>query len=366
MCTKTYTEDASDDSWGGNGSCAKGDAQINFSGKIGGGWTYALNIDPSDWKDSGNVGAEDATNDEVYVDKESAGIDMMSSVLLEKTFDMGLTVGIGDTGDGDKLKNYAGHWELVTHSDPVSGGGLKIAYAKAGLDASLVLGGLRAKADDDGALGNDFSIGAGYALKVGGSNIDVGASYHSTQFSDVVKEFGINKSFRNFDIGGTNYATLPDNATSMTFGAGATFGAYNIGVDYFSSTTKAKLCAAFPANLNPVACNTPAYAGATSNGEIKDTAMGAHVWASSGTWRPGLSYTSEKREISGDGAVGAQLAAVLEPTTTTQMGAGVAWHPKEGGPSIRFDYISVKDDDDNDDDDYTQMRVRLAASVNLL
>ena len=52
-CNVSLDTDDTTDSFGGSGSCAAPDAQINFSGKLADKWTYAFNLDSSEVKESG-------------------------------------------------------------------------------------------------------------------------------------------------------------------------------------------------------------------------------------------------------------------------------------------------------------------------
>merc|ERR1712224_387780 len=212
---------------------------------MGNGWTYGFNLDPSDWN------SVDEDNDDVLRPvAKNAGSDVISSVVITKDLGNGLTISLGDTGDGDKLKNYAGHWEGATHSDPDTSGGLKIAYAKGNLDASAVLGSGRAKGDDDAGLGSDISVGAG--MKFG--KFDVGASYHMVTWSDAAYKYGINNFAGNYQ----------KDSSALALGAGGSFGNYNVGVDMLSKTKNT--CAAAP-----MSSGTCAAAGET---ETKTTAIG--------------------------------------------------------------------------------------------
>jgi hypothetical protein len=307
-CTKSLDVDDTLDSFGGSGSCAAPDAQINFSGKLADKWTYSFNLDFSEVKESA-LGLADVPGH---------WGDVMSSIALTGDLGGGLTLSLGDTGDGDRLKNYAGHWELVEHANPDSAGGVKVAYGKGNLDASLVLGGLRGKGDDDAALGSDISVGAGFKF----GKFDVGASYHTQTYSDVVKKYGINKT------AAANGRPLTSN--SMAFGAGGSFGNFNVGVDYLMKT--AENCASAGGSGND--CADAAFA------TTETAAMGAHLWASSGVFRPGVSFTSETANTSLK-SISYDNSKVKE----TKMGAGVSWHPTSGfmsGLATRFDYTSTK------------------------
>ncbi len=307
-CTKSLDTDDTTDSFGGSGSCAAPDAQINFSGKLADKWTYAFNLDFSEVKESA-LGAAAV-----------AGYwgDVASSVLLTGDLGGGLNLSLGDTGDGDRLKQYAGHWELIEHANPDSAGGIKVAYAKGNLDASLVLGGLRGKGDDDAAIGSDISVGAGFKF----GKFDVGASYHTQTYSDVAQKFGIN--------GTGNAAGRKLTSKSMAFGAGGSFGNFMFGADYLMKT--AENCAA--GETQGDTCRDALFA------TTETSAMGFHLWGTSGQFRPGFSYTSETANTSTK-AISYDSSKVKH----TQMGAGVAWHPDSGfmsGLVTRFDYTSTK------------------------
>lgn len=321
-CTKSYGIDDTTDSFGGNGGCGASDVQVNFSGKMGNGWEYSFNMDPSDWAASTTPVA---TN---------AGSDVLTSVTITKDLGNGLTLSMGDTGDGDRLKNYAGHWEGATHSDPGTTGGLKVAYAKGNMDASLVLGSNRSLADDDAGLTNNMSFGGG--MKFG--KFDVGASYHMVTFSDVAKIYGLNKT-----------ASYPESINALAAGFGGSFGNFNVGVDYLSKTSK--VCGAVP--------NTTTGCAAASQTEVKASAIGAHLWASGGEWRPGFSYTTESTDTTANSAT--------STAKVDKMAGGVAWHPKAGGPSVRFLYQNSKTDGaDSTTNPETTMSVKISGSVTVI
>jgi len=324
-CSQSYGIDDTTDSFGGNGGCGSSDAQINFSGKMGNGWDYAFNLDPSDWSANAEAAASPvATN---------AGSDVLGSVAINKDLGNGLTLSFGDTGDGDKLKNYAGHWEGATHSDPGTTGGMQVSYGKGGLDASLTLGSNRALGDDDAGFFSNLSAGAGYTF----GKFDVGASYHTVTMSDTAYHNGINKL-------GPNVEKI----SAMAFSGGGSFGNYNVGADYLSKTTNA--------------CGADAPAGvcvAAATAETKVTAIGAHLWASGGEFRPGFSYTTETED--------AKVNVTTTTTVTTKMAGGVAWHPKAGGPSIRFMYQNSKTDGaDSTSNPDTKISLKISGSFTVI
>ena len=299
-CNVSYGVDDTTDSFGGNGSCGASDVQINFSGKLGNGWDYAFNLDPSEWGDVDTATASSPV-------EKSAAADMLSSVAINKDLGNGLTLSLGDTGDSGKSKQTAGHWELANHSDPGTKGGMKVSYAKGNLDASFTLGSGRAMGDDDASLGSDISVGAG--MKFG--KFDVGGSYHMINASDVVFQNGVNKEGGNLE-----------KISAMVFGAGGSFGNFNVAADFMTKTQNACLVD-----------HTGTCAAATSL-ETKTTSMGMHLWASSGVFRPGFSYSTE--------TVKNEWNNLSAETKVNAMGAGVAWHPKEGGPSVRLAYQNKK------------------------
>jgi len=322
-----------------DGGCAGGgDVAINFSGKVKG-WSYYFDIDPSNKLDEktdfsalgGNAGAASLGSG-----------DMLGSVKLSKDLGNGLTLHLGDVGDGDQLKNYAGHWEAATHADPNSvGGGAQIAYSKGNINATFSYGGNSGDGNNDGS-----NIAFGGNMKFG--KFDVGASYHMKSAGDTGKVYATKDGSTNSGV----------SSTSMTFGAGGSFGAYSFGVDYLSREDK----------VNDTYASTTAKEDTT-----KTTAMGVHVWATDGTFRPGLSWTSSTEKFTD--------ASTTNGTNDHErkygsMAVGVAWHPKDDDGYVRFIYSSVSDDQCTSTPcveavgvnvtEYSKMQLKVGTSVTIL
>ncbi len=155
-CTQTYGQEVTNATNGSNnGSCSATDFEIEFSGNLGGGWSYFFEIDPS---------------------ANGAAAAAVGTVALTKDLGNGLTLSLGDTGDGSR-ESLGGHWDLVDNLGGNGEGGVKVSYAKGSLAASAVYGG-KSYALDRG----DTSISVGGDYKIAGAH--VGFSYHTDKPSD--------------------------------------------------------------------------------------------------------------------------------------------------------------------------------------
>jgi hypothetical protein len=271
-CTKTYGEEVTNGTNGkNNGSCSATDWEIEFSGKLGGGWSYFFEIDPS-----GN-GSSAAS---------------VGTINLTKDLGNGLTLDLGDTGDGSR-ESLGGHWDIIDGAGGNGEGGIKVSYSKGAINASAVYG-AKSYVVDTGD--SSISVGADYTM----SGAVVGFSYHTTTPS-------AEKALH----GGTQ-------ATSgYVISAGWANKSFAVGFDMTNAEEKA--CAT-------AECGSDQLDGKATQMEINAATL-------TGAFRAGFSYNQSKDDVN--------TVATTDDTEDTTMVVQGRWYPSNWPNShMRAGYTS--------------------------
>ena len=308
-CNKAYkTEVSGGAGANNNGSCSSSDFEVEFSGKLGGGWSYFFEMDP---------------------DKSGATASWISTVSVTKDLGNGLSASFGDTGDGSR-ESLGGHWDINDLAGGNGEGGAKLDYSKGALSASAVYGAKAYTTDK-----NDSSISVGGDYKIAGAH--VGFSYHTTTSSEQKK-----------------YHAQTQDTSGFVLSAGWANKSFAVGFDMTSSTS---------AELSSAEGN------GTAKDKVKNDVMEINAATLTGAFRGGFSYTQVKN-TGADNDV--DTDDYVETTMTVQgRWYPAGWDSthmrvtyKSYGKEI--DGTAQDGSGSTSNDNYTQMSVSINNSVSIL